>query len=255
VNSLNYGGFDIVSLANNHAMDYGKIALLDTINILSENGISQVGAGKNIYESYSPKIFQIKGLKIGFLAYSTILPANSTATSKHPGIAYARSLKSKILDKEIKDFLRKNIKIVRNKVDFLIISVHWGEELNFYPSPLQIQLGHFLIDSGADLVIGHHPHVVQGIEKYKGKLIVYSLGNFVFASKSELTKQSFILKTTINKDKKVKIEIIPILISKSQPQIISGRNALEILKRIKILSFKLNTNISIAGEKGVLENF
>ena len=166
-------GIDIVSLANNHALDFGTDALLDTCRTLDEAGIYRVGAGKNLEEAKQPVILEIKGKKIGFLGASRVIPEGSwNASSTKPGMltTYDPAL------------LLEEIKKVRETCDYVIVYVHWGIERHDRPEEYQRSLGQQYIDAGADIVIGSHPHVLQGLEYYKGKPIVYSLGNFVFGS-------------------------------------------------------------------------
>lgn len=166
-------GIDIVTLANNHAMDYGTDALLDTCDTLDEAGISRVGAGKNLDEAKAPVILEAQGKKIGFLGASRVIPAGSwNATSTKPGML--TTYDPKILVDEIKK--------LRSQCDYLVVYVHWGIERKETPEDYQRSLGKQYIDAGADIVIGSHPHVLQGVEYYKGKPVVYSLGNFIFGS-------------------------------------------------------------------------
>ena len=166
-------GIDIVTLANNHAMDYGTDALLDTCDTLDKAGIARVGAGKNLDEAKAPVILEAQGKKIGFLGASRVIPVGSwNATSTKPGML--TTYDPKILVDEIKK--------LRDQCDYLVVYVHWGIERNETPEDYQRALGKQYIDAGADVVIGSHPHVLQGVEYYKGKPIVYSLGNFIFGS-------------------------------------------------------------------------
>lgn len=166
-------GIDIVTLANNHAMDYGTDALLDTCDTLDKAGIARVGAGKNLDEAKAPVILEAQGKKIGFLGASRVIPVGSwNATSTKPGML--TTYDPKILVDEIKK--------LRDQCDYLVVYVHWGIERNETPEDYQRSLGKQYIDAGADVVIGSHPHVLQGVEYYKGKPIVYSLGNFIFGS-------------------------------------------------------------------------
>ncbi len=166
-------GIDIVTLANNHAMDYGTDALLDTCDTLDKAGIARVGAGKNLDEAKAPVILEAQGQKIGFLGASRVIPVGSwNATSTKPGML--TTYDPKILVDEIKK--------LRDQCDYLVVYVHWGIERNETPEDYQRSLGKQYIDAGADVVIGSHPHVLQGVEYYKGKPIVYSLGNFIFGS-------------------------------------------------------------------------
>lgn len=166
-------GIDIVTLANNHALDYGTDALLDTCDTLDQAGIGRVGAGANLEEAKKPVIMDVKGKKIGFLGASRVIPVGSwNATASGAGMltTYDPAL------------LLEEIKKTRGQCDFVVVYVHWGIEKDIRPQDYQRTMGKQYIDAGADLVIGSHPHVLQGMEYYKGKPIVYSLGNFVFGS-------------------------------------------------------------------------
>ena len=166
-------GIYIVTLANNHALDFGTDALLDTCSTLDDAGIARVGAGASLEEAKRPVFMEAKGRRIGFLGASRVIPEGSwNATSKGPGMltTYDPSL------------LLEEIKKAREECDYLVVYVHWGIERDERPQEYQRTLGQQYIDAGADLVIGSHPHVLQGLEYYKGKPIVYSLGNFVFGS-------------------------------------------------------------------------
>ena len=196
VDGLVYGGFDILSLANNHMLDYQRIALEDTMNILKENKIDYVGAGFNKEEAFSLKIKEIKNTRIGFLAYTNLGPGNWKAGEKNSGMAW-------ISENDIGE-IAEDIKKSKKEVDVLIISLHAGEEYEENPTSFQTSFAMNCIENGADLVVGHHSHVVQKIERYNDGWIAYSLGNFIFDQGfSEETMKSIILKVAI-KDKKIK---------------------------------------------------
>jgi len=207
IEGLNFAGFDILSLANNHAFDYGREALEDTFLRLKTAGIDYVGAGFNEKEAYSPVIKEVNGstgspqVKIGFLAYTNLGPESWKATEKNSGIAW-------INEKKIEK-IKEDIKTAREKVDILIVSLHAGEEYIFEPTQFQISFSKAAIDAGADIVIGHHPHLIQKSEQYQNGWIFYSLGNFVFdQSFSKETMEGQTVKILIE-DKKIK-EVIPI---------------------------------------------
>jgi len=194
VNGLKYAGFDILSLANNHMLDYQRIALEDTMQILKENGIDYVGAGFNKEEAFSLKIKEIKDTKIGFLAYTDLGPATWQATDEKSGMAW-------LFEEDIEE-VKKDIENAKEKVDVLIISLHSGEEYQSEPTASQIKLSQIFVDSGADLIVGHHPHVVQKMAKYQTGLIFYSLGNFVFDQAfSQETQQALLLEIVIKNGK------------------------------------------------------
>lgn len=204
--ALVYGGFDIVTLANNHSMNGGERGLKDTIETLNELAIEYIGAGQNYEEAHELKITEAKGFKIGFLGYSDLGYASATKTK--PGIA-----------KVSLDILNE-ITEAKNRVDILIISLHWGIEGSTEPTERQRKLAQQIIDAGADLIIGHHPHVLQPIEKYKGKLIAYSLGNFVFDNPRLICCKTIILWVEIDKDKKISYKKIPCRIKNAQPVLV-----------------------------------
>ena len=196
IDGLVYGGFDILSLANNHMLDYQRIALEDTMNILKENNIDYIGAGFNKEEAFSLKTKEIKNTKIGFLAYTNLGPENWQAGEKNSGMAW-------ISENDIGE-IAEDIKKSKKEVDILIISLHAGEEYEENPTSFQTSFAMNCIENGADLVVGHHSHVVQKIERYNDGWIAYSLGNFIFDQGfSEETMKSIILKVAI-KDKKIK---------------------------------------------------
>lgn len=173
VSLLKEMGIDIVTLANNHALDFGTDALLDTCDTLDEAGIYRVGAGANLEEARKPVIMEIKGKTIGFLGASRVIPVGSwNATATSPGM----------LTTYDPAMLLEDIKSAKETCDFVIVYVHWGIERDEYPQDYQRTMGKQYIDAGADMVIGSHPHVLQGMEYYNSKPIVYSLGNFVFGS-------------------------------------------------------------------------
>ena len=196
IDSLTYTGFNVLSLANNHAFDYGIEALTDCLTRLKNKGINYIGAGFTKSEAYSPIVKEIKGTKIGFLAYTNLGPETWRAEGENPGIAW--------ISKDDFQKVGEDIKKAKEKVDILIISLHSGKEYQKMPTQFQIDFAKTAIDAGADLVVGHHPHVTQSNKKYKNGYIFYSLGNFVFdQSFSEETMQGQVVEVII-KDKKIK---------------------------------------------------
>ncbi|KPJ71700.1 hypothetical protein AMJ50_01015 [Parcubacteria bacterium DG_74_3] len=210
IESLIFAGFDVLSVANNHIFDYGREAVEDTFLRLKEIGIDYVGGGFSEKEAHLPLVKQIDGTKIAFLAYNHLGSEYWVAHENKSGIAW--------LDEKIV----KDIKKAKENANIVIISMHFGEEYQLNPTPTQKYFGRLAIDSGADLVIGHHPHVIQEIEKYKGGYIVYSLGNFVFDQGfSEETTRGLLLRVTISNNKIQKLFPIEIKINKYfQPEII-----------------------------------
>jgi poly-gamma-glutamate synthesis protein (capsule biosynthesis protein) len=167
--ALKHAGFDIVSLANNHTLDYGKDALTETLASVRSAGVAPVGAGMTIREAHALRIVNIKGLRVGFLAYLGLFPPVVPLTANQPAVAMA----------EI-HLITRDVTAARKRVDVLIVSMHAGKEYTFRHAARQEEIAHAAVDAGADMVIGHHPHVVQDVETYRGKPIFYSLGNFIF---------------------------------------------------------------------------
>jgi len=195
VETLKTIGFDVLSLANNHMLDYQTIALEDTMNALQNAGIDYVGAGFNTEQAFALKIKEQQGTKIGFLAFENLGPATWQAGEHKTGMAWISA----------KDFaqIQENISQAKSKVDILIVSLHAGVEYQPMPDAFQKAFAQMAIEKGADIVIGHHPHVVQPLIPYKNGWIAYSLGNFIFDQYfSPQTMQGAILKAEI-KNKKI----------------------------------------------------
>lgn len=166
---LSAAGFDIVSLANNHIWDYGRQAFLDTLSHLKENTIAYVGAGLNFKEAHAGFSRQLGDNAVTFLAYTNLLPASVAATQDSSGVAYFNQ--AQMID---------DIKATKQNGGIVIVTLHWGEEYQRQHNLTQEGIARSAIDNGASLVIGHHPHVRQGVEKYGDGYIAYSLGNFIF---------------------------------------------------------------------------
>lgn len=238
-------GFDVVSLANNHIMDYGADALFETIAHLDKNNIKGIGAGKDLSASRKPALFEINGIKIAFLAYAFTFPLHFYAEQDKPGSAPG-----------VPEFIEKDIKKAKQKNDIVIVSFHWGAELMTEPKEYQIKMGHNAIDWGASIVLGHHPHVLQGIELYNNGLIAYSLGNFAFGSYSKNVKDGMVLSVEFNKGGLNAAKIIPISVYNIdvlfQPKVLKGDEAKRVVSHIKEASEKFNTHIEITDDVGII---
>ena len=163
-----YANIKAVNVANNHAWDYGRDAFEDTLARLKENNIGYFGGGKSENEAYSPYIFEKNGIKIAILGFTEFLES-VRANGNEAGIAFSSPEK-----------MEAAIKAAKQKTNIVIAQFHFGEEYRETPVERQVNIARAAIDAGADIVIGHHPHVVETSEEYKGKMIFYSLGNFVF---------------------------------------------------------------------------
>jgi len=244
--SLIHTGISDVSLANNHSYDYGKKAILDTQRRLKEAGISFVGIGKSLNLSRQPIIKKFQGGTLAILAY------NSYSTN---GRYYASRIRGGVSPLEYK-FIKHDIRSIKQKYAdcIILISLHWGIEGSDYPTPFQRDLAHQIIKDGADLIIGHHPHVIQGVEQYGKGIIVYSLGNFCFPNVSSphidgigfkqkrVNKESFIFQCDLTNEGIEKHKIVPIILNDHlQPEIATGAMKSKIIKQIKSLSEPLHS--------------
>ncbi|GAB4546779.1 MAG: CapA family protein [Anaerolineae bacterium] len=186
---LQWAGFDVLSLANNHSMDYGAEAMLDMRQRLDAAHIMPVGAGKNEAEAFAPALVTVKGVKIAFIGVVNV-PKSGTitfdtaitaATVDQPGVAWITE------DADGLHKLTQSVMQAKQKADVVIVLLHSGWEFIHTPSDLQKRLSRAAIDAGAAAVIGSHPHVLQGVENYNGGVIAYSLGNFAFDMEVNLT--------------------------------------------------------------------
>lgn len=200
-------GLDVVSFANNHALDYGIDALQDTLAAVEEAGVAVVGAGADLTAALRPRVLRAGGERVAFLAFASTLPVGSAATPGRPGIAPVRVQASVLPDAPVfeeqpgtspyvstaaleADVAQacEAVAAARSEAGVAVVSVHWGVPPGWAApfqgilADYQRPLGHALVDAGADLILGHHPHTLHGIEVYRGRFICYSLGNFVFHS-------------------------------------------------------------------------
>ncbi len=192
---LVYAGFDVVSLANNHAFDWGREAFEDTMQRLTDVNIKYTGAGFNYNEAHSVKTISLgEGkLRVGFLGYTDFLFPYAIAQETRSGVT---------------DFSEENIvrdiEKFKDKVDVLVVTFHYGTEYEKEPNQNQKKWSRLAVDAGANLVIGHHPHVTQPVEKYNGAFIAYSLGNFIFDQYfSEETMRGFMLEVKVKETGKI----------------------------------------------------
>jgi len=213
IEGLSFAGFNILSLANNHAFDYAREALEDCLAKLNNTGIGYVGAGFNGKEAYSPFVKEVEGIKIAFLAYTNLGSPNWGATENSSGIAW--------VDWKNLEKIKKDIQTAKNQVDIVIVSLHSGEEYSNEPTKFQVEFSKMVIEAGADLIVGHHPHVIQPNEKYlsassgQAGWIFYSLGNFIFdQSFSEETMKGQIVEVLIENKQIKKIIAEEIKINK-----------------------------------------
>ena len=220
IEGLIFAGVDVASLANNHVGNYGLDAINSTVSLLQDNEILVTGINGAVYKD-------VRGIKFAFLGYNDI-------GSKQDGISWADEEK-----------ISTNIIEAKKTANIVAVTFHWGAEYKSQPDARQIHLGHFTIDAGADLVIGNHPHWIQPVEIYKGKLITYAHGNFVFDQEWSLkTKQGVIGKYIFYDNQLIDVEFIPLQIEDyGQPHFLTGNDKQKILDEMKSESLRLQFGI------------
>lgn len=206
--AIHAAGFDVVSFAGNHCMDWGREAFFDTIEALTNHDLAVVGVGRDITTARRAAILNKNGISVAFLAYNTILPMNYWASEDRPGCAPMRALTAyepiehdqpgtpakihTFAHREDLQAMIADIRSARQRADVVMVSMHWG--IHFTPAVIadyQREVAHAAIDSGADLILGHHAHILKGIEVYKGRVIFYSLGNFAIEPPSAFMENLF----------------------------------------------------------------
>lgn len=230
IDGLLFGGFDVLSLANNHINNKGREGINNTIETLNRAGILHTGAGLNVAEAAKPATVEVNGTSFGFLAFTdgTFTSQSDQAADERAGALFLNE-----------QTLTASILKLKDTVDVIIVSMHAGTEYQHEPEEYQVQLAHTAIDSGAELVIGHHPHVVQPIEEYNGGLILYSLGNFIFDQMwSQETTEGAIVSITFTNANIVEHKIIPIkIVDYCQPKILSNEDGEHIIDRMSNFTF------------------
>ena len=178
-------GIDVVSLANNHILDFGSVGLEDTISVLDEVGILRPGAGANNAEAYAPRVLVLDNeIRVAFVSASAIIPGGFSAGAERPGIADAKWAIPRVL---------AAVRAAASGNDVVVVSIHWGVERATCPSQDQRGLAQQLIEAGANLILGHHPHVLQPIETFDRTVIAYSLGNFAWHPRYGITGDTGVL--------------------------------------------------------------
>jgi poly-gamma-glutamate synthesis protein (capsule biosynthesis protein) len=239
VEVLLQGSFDILSLANNHALDAGQPALLETIDHLETAGIRYVGAARDPAHGSDPAFLVVRGTRIGFLAYADL---------DFPYVCQSR------VDGSLAN-LRIQVAAARESCEFLVVSFHWGQQGSDQPTRRQTDVAHASIDAGADLVLGHHPHVLQGAEIYRKRLILHSMGDFVFDARNVEEAESGIFLIYCDPGEGLRLLMVPVLITAARngPEYPSSWRRDRILERFAQLSAAQGTVVRGADGLGYLD--
>ena len=240
IGALKRNRINMVTLANNHIMDFGPDALAETIRHLDASAIPHMGAGLNLAEARKPVITTVNGKRVAFLGYSLTQPIEFFAAKERPGTAPG-----------YEKLITADISAAKQQADYVIVSIHWGTEGASAVQEYQRKTAHQAIEAGADVIIGHHPHVLRGIERYRSGIIFYSLGNFTFASKSATADSSAIVRIRLD-DRHREAEILPLDILHRrvgfQPQPLHGQRAAGVITHLNKLSEPLGTRIEARGD-------
>lgn len=241
VEALKKEGIDVVSLANNHSYDYGANGIKDTMKILETNDIDYIGSGVNIEDARKYDVKDINGIKIANIGISDIVPYEFSATKNKEGV--------------LTSINKDNLKIIEKankESDLVVVNIHWGEEYSISSNKHQENIAKKMIDMGADIIVGHHPHVIHSIETYKDGIIFYSLGNFIFDQGWSRTKDSMIVNYTLNEEGEGQFEIIPLRISEGRPTITNNKFYKNRILRVLTKKLKNNDNWEIKDDKLII---
>jgi poly-gamma-glutamate capsule biosynthesis protein CapA/YwtB (metallophosphatase superfamily) len=220
---LTYAGFDIVTLANNHSNGEGQAVFNDMRNSLTRQGIKHCGGGDNLAQATTPAIIEAKGTRLAILSYDNIMPQGPFAAEGSWGLAPIDVTR-----------LPGDIAAARKQADLVIPYFHWGIEYTNDPTTYQQNVARAAIDAGADMVLGNHPHWTQGIERYKGKLIIYSMGNFVFDQDWSIpTMEGMLLHLYWRGGTLASVRFVPTKdVSRCQPKVMSPAEAVGVFSRM-----------------------
>ena len=216
LNVLKDIGVNVVALGNNHVLDYGEAALIETLANLDAAGIRHVGAGRNYEEANAPLLLDVRGRRVAVLSHAFIYSVNTRmATRTRSGVADHRI-----------DRILPRIRGLAGRGYDVLVTLHWGFEYRLYPLPYQMRQARQMIDAGARMVLGHGPHYPQGIETYAGRDIVYSLGNFIFDEPYRCAQRSFIYDAEIDEHgNALNRRIAPVHLPNHVPHMLEGTDA------------------------------
>jgi poly-gamma-glutamate synthesis protein (capsule biosynthesis protein) len=192
------GGFELVTLANNHGLDYGEEGMAETLDTLASLGVAHVGAGRSREEAHAPAFFELNGVRVAVLGYAAARWNGSEDVPATDRLAWAEPAA-----------VEGDVRAVRDRADLVVVLLHAGTEYATEPSPDQVSVARAAIDAGAGLVVGHHPHVTQTVERYGQGLIVYSLGNALFDIPRPAAMRGHLLRVHVTQAGLVQAELWP----------------------------------------------
>ncbi len=298
--SIREAGVDVATVANNHALDYGPEGLLETIEVLEDAGIAMVGGGTTLDKAIQPAILYAGGCTVAVFGLASTLPPGYAAGPRRSGIAPVRAnsrfridsvtldeqpgispwVETEIVEEDVRRVCERIVE-VRSEVDLVVVQVHWGIPNGWcaaFQGPLadyQRPLGHALVDAGADLIVGHHPHTVHGVERYGRGLIAYSLGNFLFhsmAAEENLSVaengppydlaslqtgealETVLMEVRVQDGRMRRARFLPACIDeKGEPEFLSGARTQAVLDRLIHQSARLATSVEIRAGEAIID--
>jgi poly-gamma-glutamate capsule biosynthesis protein CapA/YwtB (metallophosphatase superfamily) len=258
-------GVDIVTVANNHMLDYGEEALNETLETLSRADIHFVGAGRNIIQAEKPVVLEKNGVRVAFLGLAATLPLGAAASKERAGLAPVHVTTGYEIDPTLtqeqpgnppkvrtrveprdEERICQNVREARRRADHVVVGIHWGVAFTKERAEYQQPLGHKMIDAGASIVVGHHSHVRQGVESYNGGVILYSLGDFVFHDRIDMGGESGMMATAeLRKRGMLTLELLPITIEEKTglPVLGGPKNAKQLLDEMKQSSIHVDLRL------------
>jgi len=241
---LRDAGFDVLDLANNHSTDCGRPGLVDTMEWLRHDGLRWCGAGASRAESEKPTIVSANGLRVAFVSFSDWLPEGVFPLDDRPTIALASPERA-----------AEAVGRAASDADAVVVGFHWGTEFRSTPTPRQRELAQAAAGAGAALVVGHHPHVLQGLEWMPGPngrpaLVAYSLGNFVFDQCRNGSADSALLECTLTREGIEGARLVPIRITDCRPAPAEGKEARRVLGHLNALSASRGVAVGADGSVG-----
>jgi poly-gamma-glutamate capsule biosynthesis protein CapA/YwtB (metallophosphatase superfamily) len=271
VEAVKFAGFDALNVANNHMLDFGHAGLFETLERLDGCNIAHTGGGRNLAEAHAPAIVEKDGCRVAMLGYTSVFIPEWAAGENSPGLAVMRARTSYEAPSRVfevpgtppvirtqmapqdKKQLELDIKAARERADIVVCAFHWGISRGFMKvAEYQTELGRHAIDVGADIIFGHHPHVIQGVEVYKGKAIFYSLGNFTFAQHNPAKgheAETIMVRCGIADRRIETVEVVPVRCDQNiDPHILDLEQGDDIVKMIAQRSASFGTRFEPAGD-------
>jgi hypothetical protein len=211
--SIRRAGVEVANLGNNHSYDFGPDALVDSVRNVRRNGIAPVGAGATQSDALRPAIVRADGWKIAVIGLGMVVdPPQSVATPNTPGIAAGHDT----------GLMLRAIRRAERRTDLVVVTIHWGVELDTEPTADQVELGHAFVRAGADVIFGHHAHRLQPMERHRGAAIFWGLGNFVWPNFSAPGSRTAVARVTVSKEGRIEARLMPAFIESPGHPILTG---------------------------------